>query len=170
MCIINQIMLYLLIALTVALLLRGVWRHEDMLRFPFLAAAAMAGWFIPQAIGLSENKSLPEGGFALTMLVAILSLGAIVLGERAVQGRPRATVQEYDVRTLLFASVILSAIGICAEYLILHQHLDASEINRWQINWYCNYLFFLHRMSILWACDRVAFAIDEDFRGFLFRL
>ncbi len=59
--IINQITLYLLIGLTAALLLRGLWRHEDMLRFPFLAAATMAGWFIPQAIGLSENDFLPEG-------------------------------------------------------------------------------------------------------------
>ena len=117
--IINQITLYLLIVLTAALLVRGFWRHEDMLRFPFLAAAITAGWFIPQAIGLSENDSLPEGGFALTMLVAILSLGATVLGERAVQDRPPATLQEYNERTLLVASMILSAIGIVAQFLIL---------------------------------------------------
>jgi hypothetical protein len=140
--IINEIMLYLLIALTAALLLRGVLRHQDILRFPFLAAAVMAGWFIPQAIGLSENELLPEGGFALTMLVAILGLGGTVLGGREVQGGPRATLQEYDVPRLLVVSLVLSVIGIGAEYLILNTHTDDNTIASGQATGIVTIYFF----------------------------
>jgi hypothetical protein len=143
MFIINQVTLYLLIALIVVLLLRGLWNNGDFLRYPFLAAAATAGWFVPQAIGLSENDSLPEGGFALTMFVAFLSLGATVLGERVVQGRPRATAQEYDVRTLLIASIVLSVIGIAAEFLVLHSGVDETELGGQSTGIVTIYFFFI---------------------------
>lgn len=123
----NQTMLFVLIAVTAWLLLRGLRHRQDMLRFPFLAAAVMAGWFIPQAIGLSDDANLPEGGFALTMAFASICLGGILLGERRVKPRRQPIKLEHFERRLLIASVILSASGAFFYYRILDSFEDTTS-------------------------------------------
>ena len=55
----------MLSAITLVLIVRGFAEKAGFLRFPFLLAVVTAGWFIPQAIGLLNDNSLPSGGFGL---------------------------------------------------------------------------------------------------------
>ena len=109
-----------IIGVTSVLLLRGLITRTGVLKYPFLASAVVAGWFIPQAIGLSHSTGLlPEGGFALTMLIAALSLLATVLGESMIKPVPQLRIRLYDRPSLLVASALLSAVGLVAYTRIL---------------------------------------------------
>lgn len=123
----NSISLGALIAVTLAMLVSGLRTRDGIIRFPFLAAAVCGGWFIPQAIGLVDDATLPEGGYALTMIYAAACMGAIWLGNasRAVR---QESFQDFDERRLLIAAAGLSLIGGIAYSQILTTPAQQNEL------------------------------------------
>ena len=101
-------------AVTAAVFVRGLVQKAGYLKYPFLASAVVAGWFIPQALSLAADKTLPEGGYDLTMIYAAASLIAAVLGERWVSKLPTDKKWNYDERRLAIGAAVLSLIGAFA--------------------------------------------------------
>jgi len=123
----EYISLYVLVGVTAYLLLRGLLSRPNMLKFPFLASAVVAGWFIPQAIGLVDDPRLPQGGFVLTMMMASLCLLATVLGEKSTRPKPNILIARYDRRQLLIGAAVLSAVGLAAFNLILRTPAQVND-------------------------------------------
>lgn len=123
----NDLSLALLIAVTGALVVRGLLTKTGILRYPFLAAVVVAGWFIPQAVGLVHDQFLPEGGFALTMTYVSICLVAVFLGDR-LTARPRGiAVEEYDERRLLIGAAVLSVVGLAAFSQVYRMEVSVNE-------------------------------------------
>ncbi|MDX2306645.1 MAG: hypothetical protein NW216_00225 [Hyphomicrobium sp.] len=122
----NSLALGLLIAVVAALVIRGLNLRAGVLQYPFLAAAVMAGWFLPQAIKLTESYELPAGAFALTMFYASAAMLAIWFGDRT-RIRRLSKKPEFDERSLLIGAMILSAIGALAYGLILRSNATQTE-------------------------------------------
>jgi hypothetical protein len=115
----RDLSLYLLVGVAAFLLVRGLLSRGSMLRYPFLAAAVVAGWFAPQAIGLLYDKSLPPGGYTLTMLFAAASLIAVLLGEKWAAKPTTIRLYHHDEHILLYGAAILSSIGALAYFRYL---------------------------------------------------
>ena len=62
------------------LLLWGTVRRERIYEFPFLAGAVVAGWILPQAIGLIGDPFLPADGLEMALVMTILCAGMCYLG------------------------------------------------------------------------------------------
>jgi hypothetical protein len=122
----NEAALAILISVTVALMVRGLSTREGFLRYSFLVALVMAGWFIPQAIGLLDDESLPENGFSLTMLYAAACLAAVYNGESKYRYKPRP-IYTYNSNKLLIGAGVLSVIGLWAYAQIFSVELKYTE-------------------------------------------
>ncbi|MDF2116075.1 hypothetical protein PY365_10860 [Roseiarcaceae bacterium H3SJ34-1] len=121
------ISLMILMVVTAAVLVRGFFLQEaGYLKYPFLAAAVVAGWFIPQAIGLAKDVRLPEGAYDLTMIYAAMSLIAAVVGDRWKSRVPVANTWVYNETRLAIGAMVLSAIGAVAFALILRGGAETS--------------------------------------------
>ena len=118
--------LMILMAVTAVIFVRGLIQKAGYLKFPFLAAAVVAGWFIPQAIGLAGDARLPEGGYDLTMIYASMAMIAIVVGERWTGRAPLTTTWGYNENRLAIGALILSVIGAVAFSQILHTTADKT--------------------------------------------
>ena len=79
----TQLVLYLVIAATAAVLVGGLIKRGGYLEYPFLAAAVYAGWFLPQVIALRMDPRLDS---TMVLAMSLLCLGAIVLGWRIAYG------------------------------------------------------------------------------------
>lgn len=123
----NDLALFFLILVTLAIMVHGLRKRSGVIQFPFLAAAVCGGWFIPQAIGLVDDMTLPDGGYALTMFYAAACLAAIWLGYRPRVVR-RVIHQEFDDRRLLVAAAGLSLIGGAAYSQILDTPVQQNEL------------------------------------------
>jgi hypothetical protein len=108
-------------------LLRGLARPGGMLEYPFLAAATIAGWFMPQALLLMNDPYLPEGGYDVTMVMAALSMIAIVRGDGFAMRSSAAEIERYDEMRLLIGAAVLSAIGAVAFALLLRTPVEVNE-------------------------------------------
>ena len=113
----DYVLLSVVMAIVAVMLVRGLRRRELMLRFPFLAAATVGGWFLPQAIGLAGQPDLPVGGYELTMTMVALSLIAIIWGDRHFGRQRQPTLTNYNETRLLVVAAGLSAVGAVASML-----------------------------------------------------
>ncbi len=117
----------LLFVVTAAIVFQGLGtRQAGILQFPFLAAAVMAGWFLPQALKLHEEPTLPIGGYSLTMLYAAFAMFALWLGDKQ---RIRSTkpIEQFDERGLAWGALFLSLVGAAAYALILRTTAEKTE-------------------------------------------
>ena len=78
----------------------------------------MAGWLIPQAIGLVHDRTLPADGYAWAMLMAILCAVAILAGHHSRPPPVRAFTWRVDQRRLLQGALVLSLFGSIFNALI----------------------------------------------------
>jgi hypothetical protein len=124
---VNELSLIVLMAVAGALILRGLLLKTGPLRYPFLAALVVAGWFIPQAIGLTHDVLLPEGGYALTMFYASACLVAVFLGDVLAKRPASVAVVAYDERRLLIGAAVLSAVGLLAYSMIFRVDREVNE-------------------------------------------
>ncbi len=108
------------------LIVRGMVQPGGLLRYPFLVAAVMAGWFLPQAFLLLSYPLLPKGGYSTTMLYASICMIAILIADSRSRWRQAVRFDEFDERKLLFGAAILSAIGTAAYALILRTPATAT--------------------------------------------
>jgi hypothetical protein len=124
---VNSVTLSLLVVVVGAVLIRGLFRPGGILEYPFLAAATMAGWFIPQAFLLMGDPSLPELGFDATMGMAALSMLAILLGDRYSSDASVTDIRQYDERSLLIGAACLSGIGAAAYAGLARTSVEQTE-------------------------------------------
>jgi hypothetical protein len=117
----------LLTVVVAAVLVRGLLRRGGILEYPFLVAATMAGWFMPQALLLMENPSLPEFGYEITMGMAALSMLAVLFGNRYFARSSAADPFQYAEARLLIGAAVLSGIGAAAFALILRTPIEQTE-------------------------------------------
>src|SRR5258707_8447881 len=107
----NAFVLFLFTAVSVGLVIWGLARHGRIYEYPFLVGAVWVGWFLPQAVGLLNDYSLPEGGYALTIFVATLCVVATFTGYNS-QPRPlQAFAWRFDPRRLQTVALVFSLIG-----------------------------------------------------------
>jgi hypothetical protein len=123
----NELSLIVLMAVSGALILRGLLLKTGPLRYPFLASLVVAGWFIPQAIGLTNDVLLPEGGYTLTMYYASACLVAVFLGDVLAKQPASVTVVAYDEKRLLVGAAVLSAVGLLAFSMIFRVDREVNE-------------------------------------------
>jgi hypothetical protein len=116
-----------LAVIVVAMLVRGLTRPGGTLEYPFLAAATMAGWFMPQALLLMNDPYLPEVGYDAAMVMAGLSMIAILRGDRYVAKAIPSQIEQYDEHRLLIGAAALSAIGAVAFALVLRTPGEVNE-------------------------------------------
>jgi hypothetical protein len=107
----NAFVLFLFTVVSVGLVVWGLVRHGRIYEYPFLVGAVWVGWFLPQAVGLLNDYSLPEGGYALTIFVATLCVVATFTGYNS-QPRPlQAFAWRFDPRRLQTVALVFSLIG-----------------------------------------------------------
>jgi hypothetical protein len=104
-------LLLMLIAVIAALCAWGFAKPERVYQYPFLAGVVMAGWLLPQAIGLLGYPGLPDGGYETAMMVAILCTIALHLGYTRQVAPVRALRWKFDPQRLLFGALFLSLFG-----------------------------------------------------------
>ena len=93
------------------LLLWGVLQPGRIYEFPFLTGATMAGWVLPQLVGLTHNVFLPPGALSKTVFMTILCAGACFFGY-IWQSRRRFVFDfNLDEDKLLHVAIILTAFG-----------------------------------------------------------
>jgi hypothetical protein len=107
----NAFVLFLFTAVSVGLVIWGLARHGRIYEYPFLVGAVWVGWFLPQAVGLLNDYSLPEGGYALTMFVATLCVVATFAGYNSRPRPLRALAWRLDPHRLLAVALFFSLVG-----------------------------------------------------------
>ncbi len=142
----NLSLTWIFTALVLAFLATGLVRREAMYQFPFLAGVMTFGFILPQLPALVNDQFLPEGAYAKTMVMGILSLAMLALGWRLGARQP---IRMFDVsfseRRLLWVAVGLSAFGGTFYFLLSRLPGDIS-IGTQMMGMPVVYLFFAQLM------------------------
>lgn len=107
----NEALILAFAALCFFLIAEGVLRRGAVYEYPFLAAAMMTAFILPQLPGLADNVFLPADGFAKTLAFSIVCLAAVPIGWRLSDRPLLSTPIPLDETRLLTAAATLSAIG-----------------------------------------------------------
>lgn len=125
----TDLLFYLVISATIALLVGGLWRRGGYLEYPFLAAAVYAGWFLPKAAAVRTD---PRLDLSVVLAMALLCLGGIVVGWRLGTARkfnrPPVSVR---IERLIWAVVGLTAFATAMRILIELQPAGARALAQW---------------------------------------
>jgi len=110
------------------LIIQGLRRSWGVLSYPFLVGAVITGWFLPQAYDLRVDMTLPSNGYWITMFYAAACLIAVKLGwDHALTVKSRFKIHQYSYNRLLYASFILSVVGIAAYSQIFNIDIQTTE-------------------------------------------
>jgi hypothetical protein len=107
----NAFVLFLFTAVSVGLVIWGLARPGRIYEYPFLVGAVWVGWFLPQAVGLLNDYSLPEGGYTLTIFVSTLCVVATFAGYSSQPKPLQALAWRLDPRRLLTVALFFSLVG-----------------------------------------------------------
>jgi hypothetical protein len=125
------VLIVILCVTCVALLAWGFTGFNRSLRFASLLGASMAGFAVPQVIGLSNNPVLPDGALEMFVLMAVLCMVCAVIGDLwgfAHPGSPPRRIGEYDERRVNEAALIFTVVAIAVSTMIMA--MFAEEIAR----------------------------------------
>src|SRR4051812_33581571 len=101
------------------------------LRFASLMGATMAGFVVPQVIGLNNAQVLPEGALEMFVIVAVTCMVCALAGDIWGYNRPGRGLRrlaDYDERRVTEAALILMGVTLLATYF--SQVVYAEEIKR----------------------------------------
>ena len=107
----TEFLLWTLAFQTLIIMGWGMLHRERIIQFPFLAAAVVFGWLFPQLWGLAERPLLPEGGLEMTIVMAILCLGAAWLGYEYNRRPARLFSWDFSRRRLMASAIMMSGLG-----------------------------------------------------------
>jgi hypothetical protein len=114
----NTASLYGFIAVSFWLCIWGLAKPGRIYQYPFLAGVVFAGYLLPEALGLINDMTLPEGGYATAMMVAILCGIALYLGSTW-HVKPFTALQwKFDPARLLVGALFLSLFGAAFTILL----------------------------------------------------
>ena len=108
----NWLLIWAFIAVCLVLIVSGLIRRGGVYQYPFLAGATFLGFIAPQLPALADDRFLPAGGLAMTLVMAIfcaICCGAgWIAGSRPIRSLMRWTLDE---QRLLWAAAAFSLIG-----------------------------------------------------------
>ncbi|MCX5568521.1 hypothetical protein [Kaistia nematophila] len=104
-------LIWILVAISVALVVSGLRRPEGVYQYPFLAGATFLGFIAPQFPALVDDPFLPVGAMVRTILFTILCVSACGFGWRVTLPRAARPPWQFEERRLLVAAAVFSVIG-----------------------------------------------------------
>ncbi|MBN9026295.1 MAG: hypothetical protein J0H20_11945, partial [Rhizobiales bacterium] len=104
-------LIWILVAISVALVVFGLRRPEGVYEYPFLAGATFLGFIAPQFPALVDDPFLPVGAMVRTILFTILCVSACGFGWRVTLPRAARPPWQFEERRLLVAAAVFSVIG-----------------------------------------------------------
>jgi hypothetical protein len=107
----NWLLIFILLALCLWLILKGLSRPGGIYEYPFLAGATFLGFALPQMPALANDPFLPPDAFAKTAFVTILCAAACSLGWVAGKRPIIGLNWSFDERSLQWLAALLSLIG-----------------------------------------------------------
>jgi hypothetical protein len=127
-----MVVLIVVMCLTcVALVAWGFTGFNRSLRFASLMGASMAGFAVPQVIGLEHAKVLQDGALEMFIGMAVLCMVCALAGDLWGYGHPGSSprrLADYDERRVLEAALILNGVALVVSFLI--QTMFGEEITR----------------------------------------
>lgn len=105
----------------------GMMQRERALQYPFLVAVGFTGYLLPQFMGLSRMRYLPDESLNKALIMAIVCLLATHLGY-AMNRRPAILFRrwKFDRQRLVVASAILTLLGA---YFFYQVSLLSAEVS-----------------------------------------
>ena len=105
----------------------GVVQRERALQYPFLVAVGFTGYLLPQFMGLSQMRYLPDESLDKALIMAIVCLLATHLGY-AMNRRPTILFRcwRFDRQRLVVVSAILTSLGA---YFFYQVSLLSAEVS-----------------------------------------
>jgi hypothetical protein len=105
----------------VTLVAWGFTGRNRCLRFSSLMGASVAGFIVPQVIGLNNAQILPEGALEMFAIMAVLCMVAAFVGDQWGYQHPGSNLRllgDFDERRVIEAALILNSVAIIAATLI----------------------------------------------------
>jgi hypothetical protein len=129
----TEILFVLNVLLVAVLLIEGLWLRTGYLQVPFLSALIYAIWFLPQAMVLLDDPSLPPGSMATLLTMSLLSLAAIWLGWRQGVGHGPFEHQRLAVpeQRLVLPVLAITLFAAAMRALILAQPDSLRASTQW---------------------------------------
>jgi hypothetical protein len=130
---VTEFLLLANIVLAGALLLDGLRRRGGYIEVPFLSAAIYVVWFVPQAIVLVDDSTLPPGALARVLAMSFLCLIAIWWGWRFGSGGRSGVRQPIAIpmRQLFMPTLIVTVFSVVMHVAILTQPDDVRAMTQW---------------------------------------
>src|SRR4051794_2633974 len=117
-----MILLITALCLTCVILIAwGFTGFNRCLRFASLFAMSMAGFAIPQVVGLYNNKTLPDGALEMFVIMATLCLVCALAGDawgHAHPGTRLRQIGDYDARRVIEATLILNVFALVTAMIL----------------------------------------------------
>lgn len=117
----------ILTLVALAIFIRGLATRSGAIQFPFLFAAVMIGWFLPQAYLLIGRSATPPAGLSITMGYATLCLLAVLVADRTKVPSRGRKFENFDEQKLLIGAALMSAVGALAYYGILNTQASTTS-------------------------------------------
>ena len=153
----NLSLTWIFALLVFGFLVTGLTRAERMYQFPFLAGVMTFGFLMPQIPALVNDPFLPDGAFAKTMFMGIISLILLAFGW-CLGKRPIGFLcLTFSERRLLWAAAFLSATGSLF-YFLLSRLPGEISIGTQMTGMPVVYLFFAQLMPYGLAIALLCFA------------
>lgn len=105
------LMFFILTAVCMIMLARGLMVRSHYFHFPFLAAGAVLVFILPQVPGLIANHTVPDDATSKTLFFAILCLVMSSIGWSVSQSGGKGPSISFSERRLLYAALLLSLAG-----------------------------------------------------------
>lgn len=107
----NFVLLTTLSLLLVAIIMRYSARKVMMIQYPFLVSMVIAGWVLPQLIGIYLTGTVPPDTLGKTLLYIVLCLLFAVWGYGATRKTYKMANWQYSQQKLQFAAAALMLAG-----------------------------------------------------------
>ncbi len=101
---------WMLCALCLAIICWSVLTRDGIYRTPFLMAATVSGFILPQIVGLLDQP-LPEGALDMFLIMAVLSIVCSLIGDRLPSTSLSLWNWDLDERKLLWSAGGLTIVG-----------------------------------------------------------
>jgi hypothetical protein len=134
---VNDFIIIMVAAISVAAIIGALRRPGGCLRYPFLCGALYLTWIVPNLVGLSGDVTTPEGGFTWLAIMVVLCLAASLVGWRVGAGRQSSSRATAAIRgRSAIGRMFWPAAGLTALMFVLHaliglQPVEAREQTQW---------------------------------------
>jgi hypothetical protein len=152
----NWLLLAVLLIVTIVLIAAGLSRPGKVYEYPFLAGTTFLGFVVPQLPAYADDRFLPPGAFAKTVLFTTLCAAAVGAGWAAANRPMRAFSWRFDEGRLLRSAALLVLAGAFFYFKISRLPKSALDPSGWT-GIATVYFFFSRLMFFGWVAAVVCF-------------